>query len=72
MKGNYKNRAPTMFTKGLKLYKLTPGGGWHGGKELVGKEFDAVLVDGRYYDEDGGMFIMGDDYWVLVEEHDHG
>ena len=70
MKGNYKNRQPTMFTKGLKLHRLNPGKGWHGGKGMQGKEYDAVLQDGKYYDEEGGMFIMGEDYWVLVEDNE--
>jgi len=68
MKGNYKNRQPTMFTKGLKLHKLTPGKGWHADKKLVGTEHDAVFINGKYYDAEGGSFIMGEDYWVLVED----
>jgi len=46
---------------------VTPSVTWHGDKEYIGRKEAAVLIDGRYYDEDGGMFVMGAGHWELVE-----
>lgn len=57
---------PAMF-KGRELVLLTPSLSWHGAKDYIGKKQQAVLIDGKYYDEDGGMFVMGEGHWELVE-----
>ncbi len=67
-KSNYKDRSPTMFPPGMELYKLTPGKDWRGAKRPQGSIELAVLVDGKYCDEEGGKFCMGDGSWVLVED----
>lgn len=46
---------------------VTPSTTWHGDKEYIGTKEAAILIDGRYYDEDGGMFVMGEGHWELVE-----
>lgn len=48
------------------LVKLTTGPNWGGGKEFKGKVVEAWLDDGRYYDDDGGFFCIGDRSWVVL------
>ena len=57
---------PDMF-KGRDIVYVTTSTTWHGGKEFIGRVEAAVLVDGRYYDEEGGRFVMGEGHWELVE-----
>lgn len=59
--------SPSLHYDGAMIVKVTPSATWHGGKEFIGTKEAAVLIDGKYYDEDGGMFVMGDGHWELVE-----
>ena len=52
--------------EGAVIVKLTPSATWHGGDEFIGAKEAAVLIDGSYYDEDGGKFVMGEGHWELV------
>ena len=64
----YKPRKMQVFRDAQVLHDLTPGSLWHGDKEFIGKVQQAVLVDGSYYDAEGGKFCMGEGSWVLVTE----
>ena len=57
---------PDLF-RGKELVLLTPSLGWHGANKYIGKKQQGVLIDGDYYDCDGGRFVMGEGHWELVE-----
>ena len=56
---------PDLF-KGMSLIKMIPSATWHGDKKFKGKQQDAVLIDGDYYDSLGAKFVMGEGHWELV------
>ena len=66
LKSKAKAYTPDLF-KGKELVTLTPSLSWYGGEEFIGTKEAAVLIDGSYYDEDGGKFVMGEGHWELVE-----
>lgn len=55
--------------KGRELALLTPSLTWHGDKSYIGKKQKGVLIDGDYYDSEGGKFVMGEGHWELVEDN---
>ncbi len=57
---------PDLF-KGQELVLLTPSLSWHGVEKYIGKEQQAVLIEGDYYDSEGAKFVMGEGHWELVE-----
>jgi len=57
---------PDLF-RGKELVLLTPSLGWHGDKSYIGKKQKGVLIEGDYYDAEGGKFVMGEGHWELVE-----
>lgn len=51
--------------KGREIVYLRTSQTWHGGDEYIGKKKKSVLIDGDYYDSDGGMYVMGEGHWEL-------
>lgn len=66
LKSKAKAYTPDLFV-GMELVRLTPSLSWHGDKSYIGKKQKAVLIDGDYYDSDGGKFVMGEGHWELIE-----
>lgn len=64
----YKPFIRKLYRKDQMIHKMTPSASWHGGKEFIGKVQMAVLVDGRYLDDEGGIFVVGEGHWEVVEE----
>ena len=58
----------SVSNKGEEIVYVTTSTTWHGGRAFVGRVEAAVLVEGRYYDEDGDMFVMGEGHWELVDD----
>ncbi len=62
----FKRYVPDLF-KGREIVYLRTSQTWYGGDEYIGKKKKAVLIDGDYYDSDGGMYVMGEGHWELWE-----